>query len=184
MLLAISAAPGRASYKILLRSPMRQNVTLGLFQSRACQYLGVVAASKCSRKENNVARLRLRLCCRSLSSLKRYSAPHDYNALDLFSHNIKMSSLRRPPSRKTVQKLYRPIGIRKEHIADSESLFYQRPIHNQNLSHEYTLKADLDDSTVITVTGEEYGDTSAREFRDQSGLPMFECYRTWSMGLA
>lgn len=79
---------------------------------------------------------------------------------------------RSPPGRKSVQKLHHPIGIRREHIVDSETLFYLRPKYDKASPYEHVLKKHLDDSTVFTVTGEEFGDTSAREFRDKSGLPM------------
>jgi hypothetical protein len=88
-------------------------------------------------------------------------------------------AVRSPLARKSVQKLHDPLGIRIEHIVDSETLFYLRPRYDKTSPDEYVLKEHFDDSTVFTVTGEKFGDTSAREFRDNSGLPMFECHRTW-----
>lgn len=79
----------------------------------------------------------------------------------------------------SVQKLHSPIGIRREHIADLDAFFYLCPRYDKTSRHEYELKEHFDNSTVFTVTGENFGDNAAREFRDQSGLPMFECYRTW-----
>lgn len=77
-----------------------------------------------------------------------------------------------PP--KAVKKIAHPIGIRQEHIAEEETLLYLRPKYDPYAPDEYTLKRYWDDSTIFTVTGRKYGDTRAREFRDASGLPMFE----------
>jgi hypothetical protein len=78
------------------------------------------------------------------------------------------------PPTKAVKKISHPIGIRKEHIAEEETLLYLRPKYDPHSPDEYTLKRYWDDSTIFTVTGRKYGDTRAREFRDASGLPMFE----------
>ncbi|KAJ5186936.1 hypothetical protein N7449_009930 [Penicillium cf. viridicatum] len=78
------------------------------------------------------------------------------------------------PVNKTVKTLSHPVGIRPEHIADEETLLYLKPKYDHRSPNEYTIKRYWDDSTIFTVTGHKYGDTPAREFRDSSGLPMFQ----------
>ncbi|KAJ5207452.1 hypothetical protein N7491_001918 [Penicillium cf. griseofulvum] len=78
------------------------------------------------------------------------------------------------PVNKAVKPLSQPVGIRQEHIADEETLLYLKPKYDQRSPNEYTIKRYWDDSTIFTVTGHKYGDTPAREFRDSSGLPMFQ----------
>ncbi|KAJ5787925.1 hypothetical protein N7457_002915 [Penicillium paradoxum] len=77
-----------------------------------------------------------------------------------------------------VKRLAQPVGIRQEHIASEESLLYLKPKYDHRSPDEYTIKRYWDDSTVFTVTGHKYGDTPAREFRDESGLPMFQSRAT------
>ncbi|KAJ5115471.1 hypothetical protein NUU61_001230 [Penicillium alfredii] len=93
-----------------------------------------------------------------------------------------MAMYTRLPTSKAVQKLDHPIGIRQEHIADSQTLLYLQPKYDQLSPNEYTLRRDWDNSTIFTVTGKKYGDTPVREFRNSSGLPLFEAHRvvpTW-----
>ncbi|KAJ5508833.1 hypothetical protein N7527_010976 [Penicillium freii] len=78
------------------------------------------------------------------------------------------------PVNKTVKPLSHPVGIRPEHIAEEETLLYLKPKYDHRSPNEYTIKRYWDDSTIFTVTGHKYGDTPAREFRDSSGLPMFQ----------
>lgn len=79
---------------------------------------------------------------------------------------------------KGVRKLAQPVGIRPEHIAADETLLYLKPQYDQRSPNEYTIKRYWDDSTIFTITGHKYGDTPAREFRDTSGLPMFQSRAT------
>jgi hypothetical protein len=79
---------------------------------------------------------------------------------------------------KAVKKLDRPVGIRPEHIANEETLLYLKPKYDHRSPNEYTIKRYWDDSTMFTITGHKYGDRPAREFRDSSGLPMFEARAT------
>lgn len=79
---------------------------------------------------------------------------------------------------KGVRKLAQPVAIRPEHIADDETLLYLKPQYDQRSPNEYTIKRYWDDSTIFTITGHKYGDTPAREFRDASGLPMFQSRAT------
>ena len=79
---------------------------------------------------------------------------------------------------KGVKRLPQPVGIRPEHIADEETLLYLKPQYDHRSPNEYTIKRYWDDSNVFTITGHKYGDTPAREFRDASGLPMFQSRAT------
>lgn len=79
-------------------------------------------------------------------------------------------------SRHVENPLY-PIGLRSEHIAEFERLLWIEPKWDPRSPDEYTIKYDSDDSTLITVTGTRYSNRRVREFRDASGLPMFEVRR-------
>lgn len=79
-----------------------------------------------------------------------------------------------------------PMGIRSEHITEFERLLYVVPKYDASSSAEYTIKHDSNDATLFTVTGKKFGDRPVREFRDASGLPLFEVQRpltwmTWRM---
>jgi hypothetical protein len=84
--------------------------------------------------------------------------------------------------RASVQGPPYPIGLRKEHITEFERLLYIEPIYDPKSSSEYKIKYDSDDSTLFNVTGKEYSNRPVREFRDSSGLPMFETKRPWVLG--
>ncbi|KAJ5658653.1 uncharacterized protein N7484_002302 [Penicillium longicatenatum] len=77
-----------------------------------------------------------------------------------------------------VQRPHHPIGLRSEHVAEFERLLWVEPKYDPTSSDEYKIKYDSDDSTLITVTGTKYSDRRVREFRDASGLPMFEAQRS------
>ncbi|KAJ5717353.1 hypothetical protein N7488_002999 [Penicillium malachiteum] len=70
-----------------------------------------------------------------------------------------------------------PLGLRREQITEFERLLWIEPDYNKESPAEFTVKYDSDDSTLITVTGKKYGDRRVREFRDSSGLPLFETQR-------
>ncbi|KAJ5180600.1 hypothetical protein N7492_003810 [Penicillium capsulatum] len=79
--------------------------------------------------------------------------------------------------RAAVQSPPCPMGIRGEHITEFERLLYVVPKYDPASVNEYTVKYDSNDATLFTVTGKKYSDRPVREFRDASGLPMFECHR-------
>lgn len=78
-----------------------------------------------------------------------------------------------------VQTPRHPIGLRPELVTEFERLLWIQPKYDKHSSSEFTIKYDSDDSTLFTVTGTKYGDRPVREFRDKSGLPMFETERVW-----
>lgn len=83
---------------------------------------------------------------------------------------------------KTVQESPFPMGIRPEHITEFERLLWIEPKYDAHSTDEYCIRYDSDDSTLFTATGMKYNGKSTREFRDSSGLPMFESQKVWSLG--
>jgi hypothetical protein len=82
---------------------------------------------------------------------------------------------------KSVQDAPHPIGIRPEHITEFERLLWIQPKYDTHSINEYCIRYDNDDSTLITATGKKYNEKSTREFRDSSGLPLFEMQKVrWS----
>lgn len=69
-----------------------------------------------------------------------------------------------------------PIAIRPEHIAATETNLIIEPKCDDHSPEDYIIK-DSDGSTVFAVAGKKHGERSGREFRDGSGLPLFEMYR-------
>ncbi|KAJ5904416.1 hypothetical protein N7504_006799 [Penicillium tannophilum] len=79
---------------------------------------------------------------------------------------------------RSVQSPLYPIGLRSDHIAEFERLLWIEPKYDSTSADEYIIRFDSDDSTLITVTGKcYYRHRPVREFRDASGLPMFEVRR-------
>lgn len=68
----------------------------------------------------------------------------------------------------------RPIALRNDLIATRHTRLHMKPECNPRSETDYIIKDDLDESVVFTVTGKKFGDRPGREFRDQSGLPLFE----------
>lgn len=75
------------------------------------------------------------------------------------------------------------MGIRPEHITEFERLLWIEPKYDAHSINEYSIRYDNDDSTLITATGKRYNEKSTREFRDSSGLPLFEMQKVWWPGL-
>ncbi|EYE99233.1 uncharacterized protein EURHEDRAFT_374292 [Aspergillus ruber CBS 135680] len=69
-----------------------------------------------------------------------------------------------------------PIAIRPEHIVATETNLIIEPKCDDHSPEDYIIK-DRDGSTVFAVAGKKHGKRSGREFRDGSGLPLFEMYR-------
>lgn len=69
------------------------------------------------------------------------------------------------------------IAIRPEQIALEETALRLYPKANTQAADDYIIKDLTTDSTVFTVTGKKYGSTPGREFRDSTGLPLFELRR-------
>ncbi|KAJ5319731.1 hypothetical protein N7508_000014 [Penicillium antarcticum] len=83
---------------------------------------------------------------------------------------------------KSVQESPYPMGIRSEQITEFARLLWIEPKYDARSTDEYCIRYDNDDSILITVTGKEYNERSTREFRDSSGLPLFEIQKVSSLG--
>ena len=83
---------------------------------------------------------------------------------------------------KYVQEPPYSMGIRPEHITEFERLLWIEPKYDAYSSNEYCIRYDSDGSTLFTATGLRYGERYTREYRDSSGLPLFETQKVWSLG--
>lgn len=70
-----------------------------------------------------------------------------------------------------------PISIRPDLISSEETTLRLYPKANTRSATDYTIKDVATGSTKFTVTGKKYGSSSGREFRDSTGLPLFELHR-------
>lgn len=70
----------------------------------------------------------------------------------------------------------RPVAIRREYIADRKITLVLRPYGDSSSEISYSID-DLDGVPQFTVTGRKFSDRPCREFRDASGLPLFELHR-------
>jgi hypothetical protein len=83
--------------------------------------------------------------------------------------------------RASVQEPPFSIGLRQEHIEKFEKSIYIEPKYDPKSSSEYKIKNDSNDSTVFEVTGKKYSTRPVREFRDSTGLPLFEVERPFKI---
>lgn len=67
------------------------------------------------------------------------------------------------------------VGLRPEHISEFDRLLYLRPRYDKEAVDEMAIKFDSNNKTVFTASGTHYNRKGVREFRDASGLPLFEC---------
>lgn len=94
-----------------------------------------------------------------------------------------------PRPRKPLSPPHRQIAFRKEYIAISQTHLILKPKGNAESAISFKVVDDEDDSVKCTVTGKKYSDRSCREFRDSSGLPLFELHQkalfthSWSVTL-
>ncbi|KAH8427293.1 uncharacterized protein LDX57_005007 [Aspergillus melleus] len=70
----------------------------------------------------------------------------------------------------------RPVAIRREYITDRKTTLVLRPVGDSSSEISYSI-ADLDGIPQFTVTGRKFSNRPCREFRDASGLPLFELHR-------
>lgn len=97
--------------------------------------------------------------------------------------------------RKPLRSPNRPLAFRQEYIASEQTRLLLKPRGNSQSAASFkvlniTDEPDLDDGPLeFTVTGKKYSDRSCREFRDSSGLPLFEIHQkgvfthSWSITL-
>ncbi|KAE8149386.1 tubby C-terminal-like domain-containing protein [Aspergillus avenaceus] len=89
--------------------------------------------------------------------------------------------------RRALKAPERPIAIRKDHMTEAKSVLVVRPQGDAQSAVAYSIQDD-DGITMFTASGRKFGDRSCREFRDSSGLPLFELHRkhwrnSWSVTL-
>jgi uncharacterized protein YxjI len=80
--------------------------------------------------------------------------------------------------RKTLRSPNRDIAFRNQYIARSKTTLVLRPFGSPQSAVAYKITEE-DGTPQFTVTGRKYSDRSCREFRDSSGLPLFELHRKW-----
>jgi hypothetical protein len=80
-------------------------------------------------------------------------------------------------SDQALQPLSDPVAIRSELVASEETELRLYPRADRKSAAEYIIRNVFTGSTVASVTGKKYGSSPGREFRDSSGLPLFELRR-------
>ncbi|KAJ5518528.1 hypothetical protein N7453_000950 [Penicillium expansum] len=93
--------------------------------------------------------------------------------------NARLSHSYSCKPRKTLRSPDRDIAFRNQYIARSKTTFVLRPFGSPHSAVAYKITEE-DGTPQFTVTGRKYTDRSCREFRDDSGLPLFELHRKWS----
>jgi uncharacterized protein YxjI len=89
-----------------------------------------------------------------------------------------MSLSSSPKPRKSLRSPNRDIAFRNQYIARSKTTLVLRPFGSPQSAVAYKITEE-DGTPQFTVTGRKYSDRSCREFRDSSGLPLFELHRKW-----
>lgn len=77
--------------------------------------------------------------------------------------------------RKALKSPDREIALRKDLIASTKTSLVLKPQGDTHSAISYKITEE-DGSPAFTVTGQKYSDRSCREFRDASGLPLFELH--------
>lgn len=89
--------------------------------------------------------------------------------------DARMSHVFQSTPRKALKSPEREIALRKELIASSKISLVLKPQGDAHSAVSYKITEE-DGSPAFTVTGRKYSDRSCREFRDASGLPLFELH--------
>lgn len=89
---------------------------------------------------------------------------------------MSFSSSSKP--RKTLRSPNRDIAFRNQYIARTKTTLVLRPSGSPQSAVAYKITEE-DGTPQFTITGRKYTDRSCREFRDSSGLPLFELHRKW-----
>ncbi|KAJ5090329.1 hypothetical protein N7532_009013 [Penicillium argentinense] len=91
----------------------------------------------------------------------------------------RMSHMFRPTPRKALRPPTRQLALRPDHIASANAALVLKPGRDDSAEVGYCIEQE-DGTPVYTVTGRKFGDRTSREFRDESGLPLFEIHR-WAV---
>lgn len=94
------------------------------------------------------------------------------------TRSFSFSSGSTPKPRSVLKAPGRPLALRREYVTETKTTFIVRPQGNAASAESYVITDD-DDTVLFTVTGWKFSDRSCREFRDASGLPLFELHRSW-----
>ncbi|KAJ5975801.1 hypothetical protein N7481_009508 [Penicillium waksmanii] len=97
----------------------------------------------------------------------------------MFTSHVEARRLHPPPERprKALRSPHRQIAFRNEYIATSQTRLVLKPQGDAQSAVSFKIVDDEDSSVKFTVSGRKYGDRSCREFRDSSGLPLFELHQ-------
>ncbi|CAG8045370.1 unnamed protein product [Penicillium salamii] len=92
--------------------------------------------------------------------------------------DARMSLASSSKPRKTLRSPDRDIAFRSQYIARTKTILVLRPYGSPQSAVSYKITEE-DGTPQFTITGRKYSDRSCREFRDSSGLPLFELHRKW-----
>ncbi|KAJ5755408.1 hypothetical protein N7533_004951 [Penicillium manginii] len=92
--------------------------------------------------------------------------------------DARISRAFRPVPRLVLKSPEREVAFRTEHVVRAKTTLILKPARDDSLEVGYRIVHE-DNNPAFTVTGRKFGDRSCREFRDASGLPLFDIHR-WS----
>ncbi|GES61026.1 hypothetical protein ATEIFO6365_0006048700 [Aspergillus terreus] len=92
------------------------------------------------------------------------------------SRRSSLSGLFSRPVRMALKPPDRPLALRQESITATKTTLVVKPLGDAQAEVAYAV-TDADDVPQYTVTGRKFGARACREFRDASGLPLFEIHR-------
>lgn len=96
------------------------------------------------------------------------------------SDSAKDGTLKR---RKVLKEPARPVALRGEYMSERKTSLVLYPSGSPESPCAYTIRDD-DFQALFTVTGRKFGSRSYREVRDETGLPLFDIRREWSLSNA
>jgi uncharacterized protein YxjI len=112
-----------------------------------------------------------------INKTRKMSGAYTAYAQARMNHHISSSP------RKALRGPDRPIALRQEYITDSKATLVLSPQGDAQSATAYKVK-DEDGRTIFTASGWKYNNVECREFRDGSGLPLFELHRKISLKAA
>ncbi|CAI7677297.1 unnamed protein product [Penicillium pancosmium] len=92
--------------------------------------------------------------------------------------DARISRTFRPIPRLALKSPDREVALRNEHVVRAKTTLIIKPARDDSSEVGYRIVHE-DGTPAFTVTGRKFGDRSSREFRDTSGLPLFDIHR-WS----
>lgn len=107
--------------------------------------------------------------------------PSTYQSRLSHSHSRSRSfsfSSSTPKPRTVLKPPERPLALRREYVTETKTRLVVRPQGDSGSAVSYEI-SDEDETLLFTVTGWKFSDRCCREFRDASGLPLFELHRNW-----